>query len=226
VKPNIPGGNREAENPFGQREDHESPGRTTKSSLKNMTNRDRIKPEDTSSKRDNKPEGRRGVRVSRANRRGKPTPNISFKKHTRPEVQTRQIHHPARRRPSVKGEGGERRGGEERRRPRREGRSGTGCTKLRTNSQGFGPLLSYLTTPSSISIPFFFVPPLRFSSPDSSAPKKMIWEKCWRTAHPYPYRVMFSILIRLPMNWMRLKKIKKSLTYLRFKPTQSVWIES
>jgi hypothetical protein len=45
----------------------------------------------------------------------------------------------------------------------------------------FGPLLSCLTTPSSISIPFFFVPPLRFSSPDSSAPKKMIWEKCWRT---------------------------------------------
>jgi hypothetical protein len=106
VEPNIPGGNREAENPFGQREDHESPGRTTKSNLKNMTNRDRIKPEDASSKRDNKPEGRRGVRVSRANRRGKPAPNISFKQHTRPEVQTRQIHHPARRRPSVKGGGG------------------------------------------------------------------------------------------------------------------------
>jgi hypothetical protein len=136
VEPNIPGGNREAENPFGQREDHESPGRTTKSSLKNVTDRDRIKPEDASSKRDNKPESRRGVRASRANRRGKPASNISFKKHTRPEVQTRQIHHPARRRPSVKGGGGEKRGGENRRRPRREGRSGTGCTRLRTNSQG------------------------------------------------------------------------------------------
>jgi hypothetical protein len=47
------------------------------------------------------------VRTSRANRRGKPASNISFKKQTRPEVQTGQIHHPARRRPS--GEGGEKR---------------------------------------------------------------------------------------------------------------------
>jgi hypothetical protein len=103
VEPNIPGGNREAENPIDKREDHESPGRTTKSSLKDMTNRDRVKPEDASSKRDNKPECRRGARASRANRRGKPAPNISLKKHPRSEVQTRQIHPPARRRPSEKG---------------------------------------------------------------------------------------------------------------------------
>jgi hypothetical protein len=132
VEPNIPGGNRETENPIGKREDHESPGRTTKSSLKDMTNRDRIKPEDASSKRDNKPESRGGARASGANRRGKPAPNISFKKHPRPKVQTRQIHPPARRKPS------EKRGREVRtagaKTTKKRGRSGAGCTKLRTPS--------------------------------------------------------------------------------------------
>jgi hypothetical protein len=127
VEPNIPGGNRETENPIGKLEDHESPGRTTKSSVKDVTNRDRIKPEDASSKRDNKPECRWGARASGANRRGKPAPNISLKKHPRPKVQTRQIHPPARRRPS------EERGRE----TRTTGAKSTKKrgTKLRTNSQ-------------------------------------------------------------------------------------------
>jgi hypothetical protein len=137
VEPNIPGGNRETEDPIGKREDHESPGRTTKSSLKDVTNRDRIKPEDASSKRDNKPECRWGARASGANRRGKPAPNISFKKHPRPKVQTRQIHPPARRRPS------EKRGREARtagaKTTKKGGRSGARCTKLRTNSQEEAP---------------------------------------------------------------------------------------
>jgi hypothetical protein len=53
VEPNILGRNREAENPVSKREDLESPGKTTKSSLKKMTNRNRVKLEDASTKRDN-----------------------------------------------------------------------------------------------------------------------------------------------------------------------------
>jgi hypothetical protein len=53
VEPNILGRNRESKNPVSKREDLESPRKTTKSSLKKMTNRNRVELEDASSKRDN-----------------------------------------------------------------------------------------------------------------------------------------------------------------------------
>jgi hypothetical protein len=125
VEPNIPGGNRETENPIGKREDHESPGRTTKSSLKDMTNRDRIKPEDTSSKRDNKPECRWGARASGANRRGKPAPNISFKKH--PGRKSRRDKSIPQHEEDQARRGGEKRGQRVRRRRRRGGGAAQGA---------------------------------------------------------------------------------------------------
>jgi hypothetical protein len=79
VKPNILGRNREAEYPVSKQEDIESPGKTTQSSLKKVTNRNRVKLEDASTKRNNQPKGRRRIRTSRAHRRGKPAPNIDLK---------------------------------------------------------------------------------------------------------------------------------------------------
>jgi hypothetical protein len=84
--------NRKPKNPISQLKHLKARGEPTKSSLKKMTNRDRIQLEDASAKGDHQSEGRPKTWASRANRRCQDIPEGVLEGQARPKVQEREVH--------------------------------------------------------------------------------------------------------------------------------------